>query len=867
MALYEKSLELFGTWLLDNSRGDCPSKFIKALLTGSYKRNYRGVLKKQYYKINDIKILFKVLKETNSIIAGGSVLAGFTDFNINDIDIYVNVKNVVKVVEALIKLGYILNYSCLAPPYDQSFFKKNNILSRLNFVYKYSDKEYLKFPVDLMIIPDNIQVENVPQNFDLSFCEIWFDGQNIYAVEPNGINNKKGFLKPDYNKSLFQYFNKFIINRIKKYVKRGFNITYSTNIGCPSFFGPVKKEVKEVKIPNGTISAVNEKTGETVYPEEWVVKKIYEKFIKEQCGSDILNYACFILTNFTVQNLFKMLQYYYNIYSGDIWFLNEITNNIYEVIPDENQDNIEETHGLVSLKYLEKNENRERFGTFFGDLKPEFVQKRINKKIKLLIKHYLFHDDLYKNIYSSDWILYFNNVLNFDINNEDEDDNEKFYIDMVNYEPENFINSKMLSEIIFISDLNDFSESSVIEFTRTTDPNTNETINSSNIYSIPIHEPDNRINIVKNYYKLINSRSYEQIEEFNLIPSDLKIFNEDFEQIGMFEYLNQDDNNIIFIWNSDATENTLGGFKGIGLTKDDINKFTNISIECTTQIERGAVYLNNIKPLEDNLFNVMRVGDSLNNGIYLKYLNNIKDLARINKCRIFYLTDINYFKYVANVKNIFYPNSDTNLLGYYINVTSGAHCSDGTGTYVYNKFYTVDLDKLIPYEKLKSNKITIHNIQPPTLIELFPGINKEILDFIFEERIIDDRFVTRRSKRGRNITRLDQEENVVPSLSLDVLNNMNEDTIEEDLAPRRLSFEQEDLVPRRRLDFEEEDLAPRRRLDFEEENSLYTNTNLESSDEDESNYEDLSEDEDRINILSNIIVPIDDEYSNLSDEE
>jgi len=40
--------------------------------------------------------------------------------------------------------------------------------------------EYKNFiPIDLMIISDDVKLVDVVTNFDLSFCEIWFDGQNV----------------------------------------------------------------------------------------------------------------------------------------------------------------------------------------------------------------------------------------------------------------------------------------------------------------------------------------------------------------------------------------------------------------------------------------------------------------------------------------------------------------------------------------------------------------------------------------------------------------------------------------------------------------------------------------------------------------
>ena len=135
------------------------------------------------------------MKDSGAVIAGGSILSMIIDNNtsfLNDFDIYVNLKNSQIIYEAIIKLGYKLISSHLSPAYDQSFFKKNNILSRFSFF----NLKGLK-PIDLMIIDDNVTVNSVVSNFDLSFCEIWFDGENVYSNDPESLKTKTGYLNVD----------------------------------------------------------------------------------------------------------------------------------------------------------------------------------------------------------------------------------------------------------------------------------------------------------------------------------------------------------------------------------------------------------------------------------------------------------------------------------------------------------------------------------------------------------------------------------------------------------------------------------------------------------------------------------------------
>ena len=248
----------------------------------------------------------KMLYSTNSLLAGGFLVRSYSDYDsdMGDLDIYVQNKHAVSMLLYLNSVGFEMQFWNMAPPYDQSFFRKNNIMSRTYFEKNnYEHRDYLSWnegdPVlvksmwksadrtrfaidfedralwgtskaiikrkilggipdeiyivswadenykdsvvyrndifsltniscDLMIIPDFIEPKQVVQNFDLTFCEIWFDGKTVDATDIDGVLNKKGFLRKEYTDSLLTKFNKFLIDRIKRYSKRGFNITINT---------------------------------------------------------------------------------------------------------------------------------------------------------------------------------------------------------------------------------------------------------------------------------------------------------------------------------------------------------------------------------------------------------------------------------------------------------------------------------------------------------------------------------------------------------------------------------------------------------------------------------------------------------------
>jgi hypothetical protein len=893
MSLIENSLQLFGEMLINKDDiVDCKSKFLKNLILGSNrtvnnrKRFYR---KKQQYTIDKVIFMCKILKENEAIIAGGSVLSSFTDFFINDLDVYVNLKNSSNFINKILEMGYKIGKSCLAPAYDESFFKKNNIMSRFHF------GGYKLFPIDVMVIPDNIKPQTVASNFDLSFCEIWFDGENIYANDPEGIKNKKGILKPDYNDALLKHCNLFIIKRIKKYIKRGFNISYKiNNIGCHSFF-TLNKELKTINKPNGTVSDIVD--GKKVYPEEWVVKKIYSMFIKYQCNTNIDLYNNFILTEYTVENLFKILQRFFNIYSGNIWLMNEVSVNDPYGHEEEEEYELRNfgQNGLVSLNYLESNEDRQKFGSFYGDLKPEIVNKRIIKKIKLLIKYYLFQiSHFYMEEFTMPvnafWFDYFNLVLNKDCTEEEMDQvfNRTHETTYVNFKNEDdtlrdpkIINKdmKLLSEIIFFSDIYNFKSRTKIEYIMDDkDKIIDGIIHSENQHAKNYSFFTTKLDTVEKYYNTINIRNKEPLTEYNLIPSDLKIFNEEYEEYVINDYLKENDNNIILIWNSRGSENTLGGFKGIGLTKDTFHNSLNLIIECNIQLEKGAPTIKEVKSLE-NLYNTMTVGDSLNNGILLKYFNSMKDLVDKNLYRIFYLAEETYIKFFSALGNVGMNKPPyLNPMGYNINIISGLHCSEGTGSHVYNKVYCVNINKLIPNNRLQVDRrkkfLTYYQEEKnknksKNLKDLFKNTDPKLIDEIFKDYIITspvmDSFITGRTKkRKKNMAITPGEQR--RQLSFDLVSpspGESKSNIDEDVVVNtRLGFEDDDDEDDEDRIEDDEDDEDRIEDDEDDEDSEseYNEDDDDSGDEDDDYGDDNSDsgdEEERINILSNLIAPYD----------
>ena len=53
-----------------------------------------------------------------------------------------------------------------------------------------------------MVVSDKTNID-VVQNFDLTFCEIYFNGKEIYANDNNTDIQKTGIIRDEYLSSLF----------------------------------------------------------------------------------------------------------------------------------------------------------------------------------------------------------------------------------------------------------------------------------------------------------------------------------------------------------------------------------------------------------------------------------------------------------------------------------------------------------------------------------------------------------------------------------------------------------------------------------------------------------------------------------------
>jgi len=168
--------------------------------------------------------LNNILIDNKAVISGGFILKAlqlFRDEKSVDIDIYVPNENAViftSEMKDLFKANSIVKHVVSDSP--NSFFKKNGILSVTKF--SRNSPEYAE--MDIVEVNSDRTPIDVVKNFDLTFCENWYDGKNLYMTHPKDVLEKSGFVENHYLGILFKK-NPVLINRILKYINRGFQVS------------------------------------------------------------------------------------------------------------------------------------------------------------------------------------------------------------------------------------------------------------------------------------------------------------------------------------------------------------------------------------------------------------------------------------------------------------------------------------------------------------------------------------------------------------------------------------------------------------------------------------------------------------------
>jgi hypothetical protein len=197
-----------------------------------------------------IEILRALLKQHNAIISGGFILklilnVSDADWAIQsnlrsnhiykyktklntqinsgvDVDFYVPCKDLIPFYTILLPLFQANKWkSYQASFYCRSFLRKNGIRK----VYKFTRPEVpgQLTEMDIMAVRNSRSPLDVVTNFDLTVCQVWYDGTSVKATDPEHVLNKVTYLQGDYVKTYLRG-NRFLNWRLKKYTKRGFKV-------------------------------------------------------------------------------------------------------------------------------------------------------------------------------------------------------------------------------------------------------------------------------------------------------------------------------------------------------------------------------------------------------------------------------------------------------------------------------------------------------------------------------------------------------------------------------------------------------------------------------------------------------------------
>jgi hypothetical protein len=186
---------------------------------------YYGLLKSKVPNIDQL------LQSHGAVIAGGYVLRVLIGESTavyrqsrQDIDIYVPCKSY-KTIKTPIAAATSDRYSnkFKASDYCHSFLRKNGIRTVLQVDIRRAQYGDIELSVDLMAVRNRRSVLDVVQNFDLTFCQAWYDGKDVWTTHPEHIQSKHGQLQGDYVQS-YVMGNYFLQGRINKYISRGFSI-------------------------------------------------------------------------------------------------------------------------------------------------------------------------------------------------------------------------------------------------------------------------------------------------------------------------------------------------------------------------------------------------------------------------------------------------------------------------------------------------------------------------------------------------------------------------------------------------------------------------------------------------------------------
>ena len=245
------------------------SSIVDIILLG-YKKYY-GIPgdSEEEHRVKAIEFFNSLLKECNAILAGGFLLHSIHKDNtrvairdqITDMDLYVPCKYLSKFNKTIMKLGDTNEFTQHnATFYCLSFLRKNGIRS----VQRVINPDYHTHHIaDIMAVRNSRSPLDVVKSFDLTFCQIWYDGNTVMATHPEHVRNKTGLLQKDYALLLLKG-NEFLKRRIQKYSHRGYTIKQE----------PIKLDLTDERFTGGS-KCIEKPEHDETYFKRWCSRVLF----------------------------------------------------------------------------------------------------------------------------------------------------------------------------------------------------------------------------------------------------------------------------------------------------------------------------------------------------------------------------------------------------------------------------------------------------------------------------------------------------------------------------------------------------------------------------------------------------------------
>ena len=101
--------------------------------------------------------------------------------------------------------------------------------------------QFEKAEMDLVQAATGFTPMSIIRNFDLTFCQNWYDGEHLWSMDPEAVYKRAPGTLEDSYVPLFTSGNKVTRGRVLKYIKRGFRVQYKD---------PATREMREITLAN-----------------------------------------------------------------------------------------------------------------------------------------------------------------------------------------------------------------------------------------------------------------------------------------------------------------------------------------------------------------------------------------------------------------------------------------------------------------------------------------------------------------------------------------------------------------------------------------------------------------------------------------